>query len=229
MQLIFRNIEAHKVLEIKNKLNGLAYATKVILPESVVFFHAQDESKEERKQIREQLLAFQAPLFILSKSPKVAKLAWKINAAYFVDIDAHDWKNDLKSGFDKFLINNAHLFVQKIEIPSLQSRDYINPNTITYIKGSGNYSEIYFDDHSKLVVSKKLKELESYFISMEFIERFGKSIILNLNMIKTIKGKQIQFSNGAILEFPKYNKQFPYLIKRLMWETAKINYEETPE
>ena len=228
MQLIFNGIELSIVNQIKNKLNGLEHSSKVILPEKLIFHQLQNSSVDEKLKIREQLLAFQAPIIILSKSAKVSKVAWKINAAYFVDMEANDWYNDLKSGFDSFLVNHSSLYVKKIQIPSLKNRDYINPNEITYIKGSGNYSELYLLDHSKIVVTKKLKELETYFKATDFIERFGKSIILNLNNIKSIntEKKQIKFSNETVLEFPKYNTQFPYLIKRLLWETAKINYEE---
>ncbi len=226
MEIIYRNITPERIKDINKKLSFLEVSSKVCIPKKIIFFQSKYEGIEERKKIREHLLHYSAPIIILSDSPELAKTAWKINAAYYVDIAATDWLNELKNGFERFLYNNSGLYAQKIEIPSIKTHDYLNPNEITFIKAAGNYSDIHMVNGSKIVATKKLKEMELFFKSFDFIERFGKSIILNLNTISKIQEKRIFFINGQCLEFPKYNSQFPYLIKRLLWETAKINYEE---
>lgn len=224
MQLIYRNVEESIVEEIGKKLNGLIHASNLVLPEKLILFQANNESDSERIKIRETLLAFQAPIIIFSKADSVSKLAWKMDAAYFVDMDAKDWQNDLRTGFKYFLSKSTALYVQKVFIPSIKNKDFINPNHVIYIKADRNYSEIVLTDKSKILVSKNLSEVEKLFSEFDFIERFGKSIIINLNNIKSIQTKKIEFINNEVFEFPKYNAQFPYLIKRLTWKIAKVNY-----
>ncbi len=68
-----------------------------------------------------------------------------------------------------------------------------DPNHLLYCKGGGNYSELLFINGSRMVVTRKLKELESFFSPFPGIERVGKSFIINLKSIKALQKNTISF------------------------------------
>ena len=104
-----------------------------------------------------------------------------------------------------------------ISFKSRKKSDFVLPSQITFILASGNYSVIYTDDGKEIVVTKQLGKLNEILKNWEFLERFGKSTIINLNKVKSIKDKTIPFTNEKKLNFPQYSKSFVYLKNKLIW------------
>jgi two-component system LytT family response regulator len=71
----------------------------------------------------------------------------------------------------------------KIAVPTGQSFRFIELETILYLKADSSYTEIYFTDGSKLVVSRTLKNFEETFPAGSQFFRCHKSYIVNTNYI----------------------------------------------
>ena len=95
--------------------------------------------------------------------------------------------------------------VPKIQIRTNSGNEYLNPNSIYFIKGDGSYVEIYCDS-GKIVQRKLLKDLldelpdnfirvhRSYAVNSHFIESRSATHI-------TIKGERIPISRGFKEQF----------------------------
>lgn len=79
--------------------------------------------------------------------------------------------NKLKNGYFKVkLLHDGKIF-------------FYNPDEILYCKGDGNYSWVFLDNKKKLLITKKLKQLEED-LPEPFFYRIHNSYIINLNKIK---------------------------------------------
>ncbi len=163
------------------------------------------------------------PIFLLSSDYKVADLAWKSNVNYFFFIDDKiNWINLFKEGLNQYFLKSAFLYQTKVSFKTHNGIYFINPNEVIYIRAFRNYTTIFLTNGEKYTISKNLKEIENTFSSFGFLERFGKSIMINLNQISKIIDKNIYFNNDkTVLSFPKYSNSFIYLKNRLIWNAIK--------
>ncbi len=76
--------------------------------------------------------------------------------------------------------------MKAIIIPSLNFSEVILIDNIIMCKGSGSYSEIFFKDKNKLVISKNLQWLENKLVYSGNFERVHKSYLVNVSHIKKI-------------------------------------------
>ncbi|OWP87083.1 hypothetical protein BWK60_05515 [Flavobacterium covae] len=91
---------------------------------------------------------------------------------------------------------------RKIAVPSGNSLVFIEINDILFIKGEGAYSEIFFTNNDKLLVSRNLKNFEDIICEQKNFIRIHKSFILNTNYIKSYNksdGGSIEIQNGLHL------------------------------
>jgi two-component system, LytTR family, response regulator len=72
---------------------------------------------------------------------------------------------------------------RKIAVPAGNMIKLIDPEQILYIKADSSYAEIYFKDHSRLIVSRTLKNFEEVFGSAGPMFRCHKSYIVNLQYV----------------------------------------------
>jgi two-component system, LytTR family, response regulator len=94
--------------------------------------------------------------------------------------------------------NNAH---DKIALPTLQGLQFVKLNQICYVESSGNYSNFFLADNSKIMVSRQLGEYEKLLPADNFTRIHDKHII-NLTCIKEyIKGSggEVILENGVRL------------------------------
>ncbi|MHA8050433.1 LytR/AlgR family response regulator transcription factor [Aquirufa sp. ROCK-SH2] len=71
---------------------------------------------------------------------------------------------------------------------------FVNPETIKFIEGEGNYSIVHFDDGSKRLSCRTLKYFENLLKNFPFI-RPSKSYLINTTYIKAVELK----SNKSII------------------------------
>lgn len=83
--------------------------------------------------------------------------------------------------------------ITKLNLPYLNGFNIINVNSIVYIEADSNYSIFHLENHSRLVVSKHLKEYEEILVGTGF-SRIHKSTIINLKHLKNYSNK-----NGLIV------------------------------
>lgn len=114
--------------------------------------------------------------------------------------------------------HNLHVLpaLQKIAIPSSEGILFFDLNTIVHLEASSNYTVIYFDNDSKLVSSRTLKEYEELLPESIFF-RCHHSHLINLKFIKKyIKGEGgfVDLGHGQMVEVSRRKKlEFLELLK----------------
>jgi len=96
----------------------------------------------------------------------------------------------------------------KIPLPLAGKILYINKENILYCKSDGNYSEIFFKDDTKEMVSKKIKEVEELIDSNCFF-RVHNSYLVNTNYIKEFvksDGQYLILENGVSIPVSRSKK-----------------------
>lgn len=89
----------------------------------------------------------------------------------------------------------------KIALPTLQGLQFVKLSQICYVESSGNYSNFFLADNTKIMVSRQLGEYEKLLPADNFVRIHDKHII-NLTCIKEyIKGSggEVILENGARL------------------------------
>lgn len=88
------------------------------------------------------------------------------------------------SEIEEMLFNfNAQLVQKKIIINTDGKLLFLLPDEILFVESDGNYSTIHLENGQKLVITKKLKEMDKLLPSNSFF-RIHNSYIVNLNKIK---------------------------------------------
>jgi len=85
---------------------------------------------------------------------------------------------------------------------------FVNSEDIMYCKSNGNYTEIYFKEQKKEVLSKKLKEVELLIQSENFF-RVHKSYLVNVKCIKEFiksDGHYLVLENNATIPVARLKK-----------------------
>jgi two-component system LytT family response regulator len=110
---------------------------------------------------------------------------------------------------------------QKIMLPTSDGMNVFNISEIVRCEADGNYTMIYFNDNTKLFISKPIKSLNkilselhfsrvhnSHLINLKFIKKYvkGKSPYLELTSKETIPISET-FKNHFIEDLEKYVKQ----------------------
>lgn len=90
---------------------------------------------------------------------------------------------------------------QKIALPSHEGIHFITVTDIVYCAASGNYSELYLNDDTKMVFTTPLKELETMLEDSHFV-RSHNSYLVNVKKVKMFSkgdGGELTMSNGKIV------------------------------
>lgn len=97
----------------------------------------------------------------------------------------------------------------KIAVPVFDGIEFINYNSIIYIKSDGNYSEIYCTENRKIIASKTLKHFEEMLPDSVFI-RIHKSYLAHPGFItKYFKrdGGEVLMSNNHVLPIARNRRE----------------------
>jgi len=91
---------------------------------------------------------------------------------------------DIGEKFEEILLNfNKKLQQKKIAINTDGKLLFLDPAEIIFVESDGNYSSINTVDNKKIVLTKKLKEVNSLLPSNDFF-RIHNSYVVNLNKVK---------------------------------------------
>lgn len=111
-------------------------------------------------------------------------------------IKKHFNKNLPNTQFEQFLLDfDKSDYQKKISLNTDGRIIFLEPDTIYHVESEGNYSTIFFEKNKKIVITKKLKEVEVILNAKNFY-RVHNSFIINLNKIK----EYIKSENYVILE-----------------------------
>ena len=101
-----------------------------------------------------------------------------------VKIKKYNSKNFSADKFEDMLLKfNNKLHHKKITINTDGKLVFLEPKDIFYVESDGNYSTLHLSENKKIVVTKKLKEINELLPSDHFF-RIHNSYIINLNKIK---------------------------------------------
>ncbi|MCF1421741.1 LytR/AlgR family response regulator transcription factor [Mangrovimonas futianensis] len=128
-------------------------------------------------------------------------------------IDSDDLKDTIKkvkkhmtsalslSRVEEVLLNfNTKLKHQKLTLNTDGKLIFLDIDDVLYIESDGNYSTIHLNNHQKMVVTKKLKDINALLPESVFF-RIHNSYIINLNKIKEFvknDGYVVMTSNDKI-------------------------------
>lgn len=116
-------------------------------------------------------------------------------------VKKHSSKLVNSNKIEEVLLNfNAKFDKKKITINTDGKLIFLNADDILYVESDGNYSTIVVDNASKIVITKKLKEMNSILPENQFF-RIHNSYIINLKKIKEFiksEGYVVMESNDKI-------------------------------
>ncbi|MHC1777580.1 MAG: LytR/AlgR family response regulator transcription factor [Lentimicrobium sp.] len=168
------------------KINGSDRASR-----ELIFLHANGDQKSARiKMWQLQKTHPDLPLVLCDSDITSAYLAWKAGAFYFLRLPFSAL--EIMRLAEK-LSSQLSGPMAKIRFNHLNGYTLVDPSEICFCASDGNYTEIYLRDNRKVVVTKKLKELEDIFRDITFLYRIGKGHILNLNRIRNIHYQLVSF------------------------------------
>lgn len=202
----------------KEKLTFIFNQAKLIaFKNEIVVLKINDISEESRIKVRKVVNDKSPFLILLSSNIEVSNFAWQCQADYFVFLKNKNWENELSNFLKLEKLNLKSKYKTKLKIKTHKQIEIIDPVDIVVILAQGNYSELRLICGKKILVTKQVGVLEKELENWAQLERFGKSIIVNLNKITSIKNKTITFKNNEQFSFPKYSRSFVYLKNRLLW------------
>jgi hypothetical protein len=212
-EIKFFDVKLERKLEISDVFNK----NRALINSNFLIIYLSDDGEKERQKLRGILNNYPFTFFLMSDDNKIAELAWKVNADYFININRKDWKKQFEIGIKNVYQKKSNKKKQ-VHFRTHSGVSVIDYNNINIIKADGNYSNIHIDNGKIITITKQLGQLEKVFNQYDHqIQRFGKSTIINLNNIKMIKNKTIIFTSGFKVQYPKYSKSFMELKKNLLW------------
>ncbi|WBU90997.1 LytR/AlgR family response regulator transcription factor [Cellulophaga omnivescoria] len=101
-----------------------------------------------------------------------------------IKIKKYNQKNDTIERLERLLIGfNSNMVNKRITINTDGKLIFLNSDEIMYAESDGNYSTLYLDDGNKVVLTKKLKEVDDM-LTLENFFRVHNSYIVNVNKVK---------------------------------------------
>ena len=130
---------------------------------------------------------------------------FKIALTRYFDLCSNEKPRDILR-----LVTNLETVLQRkqIKLPTLTGFKIVIMDSIIYLKSDSNYTHVFMDDGTKLLVSRTLKEYELQLPKNDFC-RIHHSCIINVNFIKEyIKGRggQVVLQNDIILSVSQNKK-----------------------
>lgn len=99
-------------------------------------------------------------------------------------IKKYNQKNDTIERLERLLIGfNSNKVNKRITLNTDGKLIFLNSDEIMYAESDGNYSTLYLDDGNKVVLTKKLKEVDDI-LTLENFFRVHNSYIVNINKVK---------------------------------------------
>ena len=106
------------------------------------------------------------------------------------------------------LENNMNSSLEKISLPTNEGYLYIEIKNIVRCEAQGNYTQFYFRDGTKILVSRTLKGYENILTELHFF-RINRSQLVNLKCIKIV-GRQrnptVSLDDGTELVMSSFRK-----------------------
>ena len=101
--------------------------------------------------------------------------------------EQRDWH--LQQKLETLTVNFQKQQLNRIAVPTLKGLEFTDVDDIQYCQAEDNYTQMFLNSGSMLLVSKTLKKLEELLDTHNFI-RINRSTLINLNYLKSyVRGK----------------------------------------
>ncbi|MDZ4839651.1 MAG: LytTR family DNA-binding domain-containing protein [Bacteroidota bacterium] len=118
-------------------------------------------------------------------------------------------EDDLKQKIEALQNNLDIANVKRIGLPSQHGLKFVMSNEIIYFKAEGSYSKIILTDDKRVMVSKKLGDMENLVKGIDNFTRIHRSYIVNTDHITEFMktdGGTVKLSNGDIVSISRDRK-----------------------
>lgn len=182
-----------------------------------LFFIKIDEiGEKERLAVRSAVNGGQQ-VILFSKNNDVAALAWKADVAYYVDMNDSTMDMSLQNGLKRanMRINDAEN--HKVAFNSQSQVNMVDATKILFVAAAGNYCDIHLQDGAVVTVTKQLGKMCDILSPYPNMKRVGKSLIVNINKVTSLKGCEVAFGGREKLKFDANSRCIGQLRKFLLW------------
>lgn len=118
--------------------------------------------------------------------------------------------DNVSNSFHKSVEKNAHTpLSQKLLIPFYDRKRTVSVDEIVRLEGSGNYTNFFLKDGTKMLVSRTLKEYETLLDGQAFV-RVHKSCIVNLEFVRKFyvkKEGELELMDGQQVKISRRRAQ----------------------
>lgn len=184
----------------------------------VSLVYIKDALEENRLKLRSLLSTLPRPIVLLSSSQEFFKLGWQLELDHFIhqgNADEFDF-GKINRGL-KLALHRNEFYLNRIAFRFQENLNSIPVKNILYIEADGSYAKV-MTTAKEILVSKKLKYFENLLCELPNFHRFGRSLILNVNKIKSLAGREVVLEDGLTVAFPKSGKSFMQLKEILLWK-----------
>lgn len=212
----FNNFESNNLKSFIEKTWGAAFVDK-LPPMSFTFLN--EDSVENRIELRKTINKEQGNHVLVSGNSDLAQLAWKANTMGFLLVDDNDFEKPLELLRERIRsYPPAELIAEdKLKINYKGGFDLIKLSEICFCSGSGNYTEIIMQNGKKKCISYPISKIDERLKKISFLERIGKSFIINYNLVKSVKKNKVIFKGTFDLELELSNTYIKRIKQNLLW------------
>lgn len=128
---------------------------------------------------------------------------------------SHIHPMELKEQVETYHHNQNNPDRQRVNFHTSDGIRLVNPDEVVRCSAESNYTMLYFANHTRLLVSKPLKEIESLLNAFGF-ERIHKSYLINIKHLVAYLNKDngcVQLSDGTI--WPVSQRKKSYVLQLL--------------
>ena len=209
--LNFSNIKDATFLEENAQL--------LAVPNKLSFFYLKEDTLENRILLRKLINTNDKEHFVVvSANKEVAFLAWKANVLAFMY-----YQKEVAVGFYEFLIRLKKYppikeeVKEKLKISFKGGFELVAIASICFCVGSGNYTYIYLENGTRKCISYPLNVLEKRIKEVPFLNRIGKSFIVNINRIKKVQSQHLVFKGATEIELKLGDIYIKRVKQNLLW------------
>ncbi len=166
------------------------------LPLRLIYFISKDIDQRKVKQIRNLENLYSDVEICISADPSYAFKAWQLDVFYFTGFPPSD--DDIRRVYEKYRKENPSTANKgQLRLKTADGFESIAYKDINFLRASGNYTEINYNENKRKIQAKKLKEFEFICGEKQLIKRVHRSLIVNFRNIQSISDGELIFNEHS--------------------------------
>jgi hypothetical protein len=204
--------------EEANKIKAIVAANDITkakpTAESYLLVQIRDLSQESRWLVRRAVNENpKAKVILFSENVTVSYFAWQIGAFYFSTYPLH--AAALQALRQRIAV--AAPTTRRLRLGYKGGFRLVHPQSISVIRGQGNYCQFYFKDEKPQLYTIRINEINDKLDFVPYLCRINKSLIININNLSKIEKGAAFFSGQPATQLQLNTKTLALIKKRLLW------------